>query len=134
MKALPPEAIKIIVDSLQASSSPLFNVLFLGLGGVVKNVAPTATAYYYRGSEFLAVYSNQWLKAEQDQKLISEIDTLRNKLLPYTEGDYLGNPDRNLKDPLKTYYGGNVQRLIEIKAKYDPDGLFYYEQGIPVKK
>ena len=35
---------------------------------------------------------------------------------------------------LDAYYGTNVDRLIQIKAKYDPENLFHWKQSIPVKK
>ena len=28
------------------------------------------------------------------------------------------------------YFGGNFERLLEIKRRYDPDGLFRFEQAI----
>lgn len=131
MKPFPPEAIRTIVDTLKQSNYPLLNVLFLGLGGAIKDKAPNATAYFYRGAEFLAVYSTQWMKDSDREKQVAEIDALRERLLPYTKGDYIGNPDRNLKDYMKEYYGDNAQRLRAIKKKYDPDNLFRFEQSIP---
>lgn len=131
MQPLPPEAIKTIVTTLEQTTNPLLNVLFLGLGGAVKDRAPNATAYFYRGAEFLAVYSSQWLKENEANTRIAEVDALRERLLPYTKGDYVGNPDRNLKDYLTTYYGGNAPKLRCIKRKYDPKNLFRYEQSIP---
>jgi hypothetical protein len=28
------------------------------------------------------------------------------------------------------YFGGNLERLVEIKRKYDPDDLFAFQQGL----
>lgn len=131
MKPLPPEAIKIIVDTLQKTTSPLLNVLFFSLGGAVQDKSPTATAYFYREAKFFLVYSSQWLQEKDDAKQIEELDALRDRLLPYTQGDYTGNPDRNLKDYLTSYYGENVKRLRCIKRKYDPNNVFQFEQSIP---
>lgn len=131
MKPLPPEAIKIIVDTLQQSTSPLLNVLFLCLGGAIQDKSPQDTAYYYRDAKFLAVYSIQWLQENEEVKQISEVDALRERLLAYTKGDYVGNPDRSLKDYLTVYYGDNAQRLGCVKRKYDPENIFRFEQSIP---
>jgi len=131
MKPLPKEAVKIIVDTLQNSRSPLLNVLLFSMGGKSAEAAPTDSAYFYRKAAFFVDYSIQWLKPEEDKQQIAEIDALRTKLLPYATGDYVGNPDRSLKNYLKEYYGDNVERLRCVKRKYDPHNLFQFEQGIP---
>lgn len=131
MEPLPKEAIQIIIETLKNSKAPLLNVLFLGLGGAVADKDPSATAYYYRGAKSLAVYSTQWLSPDLAKAQNEEVDALREKLLPYTQGDYVGNPDRKLKDYLSSYWGGNVQRLREVKKKYDPNNVFNFPQSIP---
>ncbi len=130
MKPLPKEAVKIIVDTLKNSNSPLLNVLLFSMGGASADIAPADSAYFYRKAAFFVDYSIQWLKPEEDKTQIRELDALRTKLLPYTEGDYIGNPDRSLKDYLKVYFGDNVERLRCIKRKYDPSNLFQFEQGV----
>ncbi len=134
MQPLPKEAVKIIVDTLQNSSLPLLNVLFFSMGGTSADIAPTDSAYFYRKATFFLDYSVQWLQPAEDQKHIAELDALRTKLLPYTEGDYIGNPDRSLKDYLKAYFGDNVERLRQVKQKYDPHNLFQFEQSIPPRQ
>lgn len=130
MKPLPKEAVKIIVDALSGSPSPLLNVLLFSMGGASADVAPTDTAYFYRLATFFLVYSSQWLNPGEDRRHIAELDALRAKLLPYTSGDYIGNPDRGLDDYLDVYFGDNVERLRCIKKKYDPANLFRFEQGV----
>lgn len=130
MKPLPKEAVRIIVDSLKTSQSPLLNVLLFSMGGASAEVAPTDSAYFYRKATFFLDYSIQWLDPKEDKNNIAELDALRTKLLPYTVGDYIGNPDRSLKDYLHVYFGENVKRLRCIKRKYDPNNLFQFEQNI----
>lgn len=131
MKPLPNEAVQIVVDTLKNSQSPLLNVLLFSMNGASADIAPTETAYFYRKAPFFVVYSTQWLKSDEDQLQIKELDALRSKLLPFTVGDYIGNPDRNLKDYLTAYFGDNVERLKCVKRKYDPNNLFRFEQSIP---
>jgi hypothetical protein len=101
------------------------------MGGACAAIPPTDSAYFYRQAAFFLDYSAQWLKQSEDKKHLVELDTLRAKLSPYTVGDYVGNPDRNLKDYLQAYFGDNVERLRYVKRKYDPDHLFQFEQGVP---
>lgn len=131
MKPLPKEAVAIIIDTLKNSSSPLLNVLLFSMGGASADISPTDSAYFYRKATFFVDYSSQWLKPAEDHKHLAELDALRTKLLPYAYGDYIGNPDRSLRDYLKDYFGDNVERLRCVKRKYDPDNLFRFEQQVP---
>lgn len=131
MDSLPPEALKIINSTLQESESTLLNVLLFSMGGATADVAPADTAYYYRKAKFFINYSTQWLNEEDDHKQKTELASLRQRLLPYTVGDYIGNPDPDLKDYLTDYYGKNVERLKCVKRKYDPENIFQFEQSIP---
>jgi|694.fasta_scaffold17714_10 FAD/FMN-containing dehydrogenase len=131
MTPLPKKAIQIIIETLKNSPSPLLNVLLFSMGGACADIDPTDSAYFYRQAPFFVVYSTQWLNPDEDKKAIEEVDALRTKLLPYTSGNYLGNPDRSLKDYLKDYFGNNVERLRRVKHQYDPNNLFQFEQGIP---
>ena len=130
MQPLPSDAVKIVVDSLRNSRSPLLNVLIFSMGGACANIAHGDTAYFYRKAKFLVVYSDQWLQPSADRQHIRDLDELRNRLLPYAWGDYVGNPDRSFSDYLKEYYGSNAAKLIDVKQKYDPDNVFRFEQGL----
>lgn len=131
METLPPEALKILNTTLSESTAPLLNVLLFSMGGATAEISPTATAYFYRKAKFFINYSIQWLKENEDQKQKNELTMLRQNLLPYTVGDYAGNPDPELKNYLTDYYGANVERLRCVKRKYDPENLFHFEQSIP---
>jgi len=131
MNSLPPKALKIIVTTLKESTTPLLNVLMFSMGGATADIAPTATAYFYRDAKFFINYTSQWLKENEEQKQKSELAALRQRLLPFTVGDYVGNPDPDLKDYLTSYYGANVKKLECVKRKYDPENIFRFEQSIP---
>jgi hypothetical protein len=40
-------------------------------------------------------------------------------------------PDPDLEGWTGAYHGGNLDRLVEIKRRYDPDGFFRFHQSVP---
>jgi FAD/FMN-containing dehydrogenase len=39
--------------------------------------------------------------------------------------------DPDLEDWARAYYGSNYDRLVRIKARYDPAGFFHFPQSLP---
>jgi FAD/FMN-containing dehydrogenase len=52
-------------------------------------------------------------------------------LAPYVNGAYVNVPNAGMEDWETAYWGPNVDRLRAIKAKYDPNNVFSFEQSIP---
>jgi FAD/FMN-containing dehydrogenase len=51
-------------------------------------------------------------------------------LAPYANGAYVNVPNAGMPDWEQAYWGSNVDRLRAIKATYDPDSVFSFEQGL----
>ena len=45
-------------------------------------------------------------------------------------GAYVSESDCFETDWQHAYWGGNYERLSQIKKKYDPNGLFYVHNGV----
>jgi hypothetical protein len=52
-----------------------------------------------------------------------------SKLAP-EGGSYVAESDYFLRDWRKAYWGSNYPRLLAIKKKYDPSGLFFVHHGV----
>ena len=46
------------------------------------------------------------------------------------DGAYVNVPNAGMPDWENAYWGPNVDRLRTIKASYDPDNVFTFEQGL----
>lgn len=51
-------------------------------------------------------------------------------LSPFVNGAYVNVPTADMAGWEAAYWGPNVDRLRAIKAKYDPDSVFVYEQSL----
>ena len=51
-------------------------------------------------------------------------------LRPHFSGAYLNYIDPLQSDWKKLYYGENYARLLGIKQRLDPDGVFHFQQSI----
>ena len=49
-------------------------------------------------------------------------------------GVYPNWPDPELAGWARAYHGTNLDRLLRVKAQYDPDGFFRFHQSIPVRR
>lgn len=112
------------VPPLRAAPSQPSMVRLLAGGGAIADVAPEATAAYHRRAKGLLQLDGYWTAPEDAAPTITWVRALRERLAPATVGAYSGCRDADLPDPLRAYYGGNASQLEEIRARWDPSGLF----------
>jgi FAD/FMN-containing dehydrogenase len=100
----------------------------------VNRVAPGATAFVHRDSLCHIVYLNFWGPADRPAVAAANVGWAREiyaAMRPYVSGyAYQNYIDAGLADWRHAYYGANYGRLQQIKARYDPRGVFRFAQGI----
>jgi FAD/FMN-containing dehydrogenase len=64
------------------------------------------------------------------EECLTWIAEFSEALRPFVNGAYVNVPNVGTPDYATAYWGDNVDRLRTIKAKYDPDNVFSFEQGI----
>jgi FAD/FMN-containing dehydrogenase len=129
-EAPPQKLIDHVLDRMQQPGAEMgkFNFTLYG-GGAIGEVAPDATAYFYRDATHNLVVRASW-----DDKQFAEQRTAWARatwagVLPFTKGFY-SNLAPQAKAPPGAAFGANFPRLQAIKKKYDPTNLLHMNQNI----
>ena len=127
---LSDEVIDRFIEAAWAKTSPFSQILMEYVHGAAARVAPDATAFAARGTSFMPFILSEWEEGP-DQP---HVDWARNtwaSLQPFSvEAGYvnfLGNEEQKQVAPA---YGGNYNRLVNLKRRYDPDNIFMMNPNI----
>jgi FAD/FMN-containing dehydrogenase len=131
LAGLSDEAIDTIVEHAMGMTSPLSAVHVHHLGGAMSRVAPDATAYNQRDSEFVVNIIGMWASPAEHDSHVDWVRHLYSALQPYsTGGAYLNFLGDEGQERVRAAYGGNYDRLLALKYKYDPTNFFRLNQNI----
>ncbi|CAG8475906.1 7963_t:CDS:2 [Acaulospora morrowiae] len=105
-------------------------------GGVNNNFSPNETAFVHRNSLYLLQFEMK-LRGVDEEVRKECLDDIRDFSVMFQEKytsyySYQNYIDSELLDWEHRYYGQHFERLVEIKAKYDPNNLFNWNQSIPI--
>ncbi len=104
-------------------------------GGAINGVRPDATAFVHRDALALLSLGAGWATDERPssvRRLLDWLDEFFAAMRPYTSrSSYQNFIDPALRDWPQAYYGDNLGRLVDVKRRVDPGGLFHFAQGIP---
>lgn len=127
-----------VIDTLEKYTNPLPGpftmVYFEPMGGVVKEVDPTATAFPHRKAAYNLHVLPGWSDAAHDKELTAWAKALHNALeKDATGGVYVNLLSHDEKERVKAAYGENYERLATLKKKWDPMNVFGMNQNIKPK-
>jgi FAD/FMN-containing dehydrogenase len=135
-RPLPDEAVAALVEHLVDGRAPgqSRELDFSPWGGAYNRVPADATAFAHRDERFLlkqaAVVHGEPLPAARDaaRRWLERSWALAH---PWGSGGVYPNfPDPDLAGWERAYHGGNYDRLVRAKARYDPDGVFAFHQSV----
>ena len=91
----------------------------------------------HRDALMLSAIDLAWTP-EDDAGLVAEneawLGEFHAAMRPFTSDQSFQNfADGAETDYLRAYYGTNLERLVEIKRRYDPGNLFRFPQSIPLE-
>jgi FAD/FMN-containing dehydrogenase len=101
------------------------------INGAVHRVAPDATAFAYRDANFATVIAGMWPDPADNQRNIQWVRDYYDATAPYSEeGGYVNFMASDDQDRVRASYGGNYERLVAVKRRYDPGNLFHLNQNV----
>ncbi len=113
--------------------SPAIAVLFFDqTDGAYHRVAADATAFPHRSALFWLGIVGIWPEAPAMHEGIAQIRAGWRELEPLTQGFYTNLAgEETTAASYRENYGRNFERLVALKAKYDPMNLFRLNANVP---
>ena len=101
---------------------------------MISHINVTETAFPHRNVLFIMQLGLLWdesKSAEFVKPCLEWQDDTRIQLLADMKGAFANYQDANLYNFMEDYFGPNANRLMKVKAKYDPENVFQFKQSIP---
>jgi FAD/FMN-containing dehydrogenase len=124
-----------LIDTMVANAPnlplPGSMMLLEHMGGAVGRVGPTATAFSNRDAQYNVSILSAWLNAADDEANIGWTRSTGDALKKYgSGGGYVNYMADEGAAAVRAAYEVNLERLIDVKRKYDPTNVFSANQNI----
>ena len=136
-RPLPTEAITALVENLNKGRVPgqSRELDFTPWAGAYNRLSPDATAFAHRDELFLLLHVavvDSGASAAEREAARAWLGRSWASVRPWGSGGVYPNfPDPGLTDWARAYHGTNLEGLLRVKGRYDPDGYFGFHQSIP---
>jgi hypothetical protein len=124
-----------LVERMRNAPDVDLSIVFAHIGGAAGRVKPAETAFWQRDARSNLVIFSKWQDPARGQANIEFARAVFTAAEPFTSGFYVN--DLAVDDSekrIRANYGGNLERLSVVKAKYDPANMFRLNANIPPGK
>jgi FAD/FMN-containing dehydrogenase len=131
---LSDEAIEVLVERAVERPSVDSNVGVWYLGGAYSRVGADETAVGRRDAEVMIGLEANWSEPEHSDANIRWARDTHARLRPFSSGgSYVnfGGYAEDSHEVVRDVYGRNLERLADVKRRYDPANLFRTNHNIP---
>jgi FAD/FMN-containing dehydrogenase len=135
LKQLEGAVIDRLVEHANAAPSPHSKVIVIANGGAMARIARGDTAFAQRDTAFNIGIEAQWTDPADGDRNKAWTRTAADDLKPYATGGNMPNfLDEEPNDVVQAAFGGNYDRLVDIKTKYDPTNFFSVNLNIQPRR
>jgi FAD/FMN-containing dehydrogenase len=121
----------VVVEYVERLPSPQCEIFFGAIGGATKRPALDSAAYAQRDAEFVMNFHGRWEDPVDDERCIGWARNFFNATTPFASGGvYVNFMTAEETDRVRSAYGPNYDRLVQVKRKYDQNNLFRMNQNI----
>ena len=130
-RRLDPAAIDVVIDFASRRPSPYTRISFQHMHGAAARVPAAQTAFFHRHDQWETQMLSQWVDPDDDERNVRWARDMYSAMEPYLEpAVYVNMLGADEDDRVRSAYGGNYERLLAIKATYDPSNFFRSNQNI----
>jgi len=131
VKELTDEAIAAHVEHGPNAPTVSSTMHLYPINGACHRVEADATAFGHRDANFSMVIIAASDDPSMDAANTKWVRDYSDAIAPHSEvGGYVNFMDDDDEERVRANYGGNYNRLVDIKRKYDPDNVFRVNQNI----
>ena len=122
-----------VVEHATEAPSPHSAILVFPFDGAVNQLPQDHSAVGNRDARFVFNIAGSWEDEADDTTNIDWARATWQDLRPFSTGGTYINflTEEEGTDRIADAYGGNGERLVEIKTKWDPENLFRMNKNIP---
>jgi hypothetical protein len=120
----PSPLVSALIDGFQADPQRATTVFFQHSGGAIGRVAPDATAFPHRRSRLNMFAVVTWGLEHEAAPHVKYVKDYWSALQPFTDGYYTNEVANEAQRLVDANYQGNIDRLVQLKNKYDRGNLF----------
>jgi FAD/FMN-containing dehydrogenase len=101
------------------------------VSGAANRVPKDETAFFYRDAKYVHVLAAMYPDPADTAKNVAWVRDYWSALHPYSSGGaYVNFLMEEGDERIRETFGGNYERLVKVKGKYDPTNLFRLNQNI----
>jgi FAD binding domain/Berberine and berberine like len=124
-----------MIEAVVTIPSPETQIELAYLGGAAGRVAAEETAFGDRSAPFIMNLLANWSEASADERHISWIRGLFNKLRPAMKpGVYVNFMSGDEQERVPEAYHARWDRMVAVKSQYDPTNFFRLNQNVLPRK